>query len=240
MPTRRLTRRPREADEYEEEEEEARPRLRRHQDQQPERGSRRGEDDDDLRVGTVNKGWSGVATVKANAPTQFTQYYRVPDDEQIILFLEDGPYASFLMHWADWMAKGKRKSYVCLRPDECPICELGEDPQARIRFNILNMATEPPKHETFECGITVAETLDKYTQDDSLGGSYFAVQMTGKKNNRRTQLRPIKVRDLKEDWRVEPLTKDEIAAFDKKLWDEDSVSKSTRAELEAVAEEHNQ
>jgi hypothetical protein len=181
-----------------------------------------------------------VATVKANAPTQFTQYYRVDDEEEIILFLEDGPYASFLMHWADWMPKGKRKSYVCPRPEPCPLCELGEDPGARIRFNIVNMAVEPPKHETFECGITVAETLDKYTKEGPLGGRYFAIQMTGKKGGRRMQLRPIKVRDLEEDWEVTALTKEQIALYDKKLWDEDSVTKSTQAELQAVAEEYNQ
>jgi hypothetical protein len=239
MPTRRLIRRPREAEEYDdaEEPEGARTRLRRQPDQQPERGSRRGDDDGDLRVGTVNKGWGGYHNTKANAPSKFTDYYRVEDDEQVILFLEDAPYASFLMHWADWMPRGKRQSYVCRRPEPCPLCEI-EDPQARIRFNILDLKPDPPVHKTFECGITVAEMLDKFTKDNALGGSYFAIQMTGKKQNRRTQLRPVKVRDLDEDWGVTALTKEQFESYDKKLLDESSVTKSTPDELEAVAEEY--
>lgn len=240
MPTRRLTRRPREADEYEGEDEGTRPRLRRQHDQPRDSGNRRGEDDASLRVGTVNKGWGGYANTKANAPKNYTEYYRVSDDEQVILFLEDAPYASFFMHWADWMPQGKRKSFVCPRPEPCPLCELGENPQARIRFNILDMHSDPPVHTTFECGITVTEYLDKYVHDNGpLSGTYFAIQMTGKKQNRRTQMHAVKVRDLDEDWGVKALTKDEIAAYDNKLWDDDSVTRSTQAELELVAEEYN-
>jgi hypothetical protein len=151
------------------------------------------------------------------------------------MFLEDGPYASFLMHWCDWVPRGQRMSYVCLQED-CPLDEVDPKPTARVRFNILDCGGDTPILVTFECGVSVTDTLDKYAKDEPLAGRYFAVQMTGVKNNRRTQIRPVKVRDLKEDWDFNPLTDAEIAKFDDKLWDDESLEVSTRPELQKVAD----
>lgn len=222
---RRLTRSPRRAEEYEEE---APPRPPRdHSD----RRNSRADDDSDI---AVARGWEGYKRTKANAPSKWSKLYKVPDEEQLIMFLEDGPYASFLQHWCDFVPKGHKMSYICSQ-DDCPLDEV-DTPTARIRFNILDLGGDVPQLTTFECGMTVTDNLNDYCKDEPLSGRYFAVAMKGQKNNKRTQIRPIKVRDLEEDWDFKALSRDDIAKFDPKLWDDSSLERSTNKELQEVAD----
>jgi len=156
------------------------------------------------------------------------------------MFLEDGPYASFLQHWCDWVPRGSRQSYICTQDGDCPLDEVDPKPSARIRFNILDCAGDTPILVTFECGVSVTEALEEYSQDEPLSGRYFAVAMRGPKNSRRTQIRPVKNRDLKEDWDFEALTEDEIAKFDDRLWDETALEVSSKAELRKIADAFNE
>jgi hypothetical protein len=133
------------------------------------------------------------------------------------------------------MPRGSRLSYVCLQED-CPLDDVDSKPGARVRFNILDCGGDTPILVTFECGVGVTEALEEYSQDEPLSGRYFAVAMRGPKNSRRTQIRPIKVRDLKEDWDFEPLSEEEIAKFDDRLWDDTSLDVESRAELQKVAD----
>jgi len=155
------------------------------------------------------------------------------------MFLEDEPYANFLMHWCDWVPRGSRMSYVCLQ-DNCPLDSVDPKPQMRVRFNILDCGGDVPIHVTFETGMSVTESLNDWAEDEPLAGRYFAVQMTGKKNNRRTQIRPIKVRDLEEDWDFSPLSEADIEKFDDRLLDDASLDVSTRDELQKVADAFNE
>jgi len=199
------------------------------------RRARNNDADDDAGL-AVAKGWAGWRRTKANAPSQFTKLYKVQDEEGLIMFLENEPYASFLMHWCDWVPRGSRMSYVCLQTGDCPLDEVDPKPQARVRFNILDCSGDTPIHTTFETGQSVTEQLNDWCQNDPLSGRYFAIQMTGSKNNRRTQIRPIKIRDLEEDWEFDPLTEEEIAQFDDKLWDDSSLDVASRDELQKVAD----
>jgi hypothetical protein len=219
---RRLVRTPRQAEEYEEEQPR---RLRRQQ-----ATDRSAEDDAGL---AVAKGWSGWQRTKANAPSKFSKLYKPPDEEEIILFLEDDPYASFLQHWCDWVPKGRKMSYICSQ-DNCPLDDV-DTPTARVRFNILALSGDVPVHWTYECGMTITDTLDKYAKNEPLGGRYFAISMVGDKT-KRTQIRPVKVRDLQEDWNIKPLSEADIAKWDNKLWDVTSLETSTREELQEVAD----
>jgi hypothetical protein len=223
-----------------ESEEEAPRRLRRERDEEEPRSRRpgRSEADDDTGL-AVAKGWSGYRRTKANAPSPWTKLYKVENEEKIIMFLEDGPYASFLMHWAEWVPKGQKMSYVCLQ-DRCPLDAVDPKPQARVRFNILDCQGDQPIIVTFETGVSVTEMLEEYAEDEPLSGQYFAVAMKGPKNAKRTQIRPIKIRDLKDDWEFVALTEDEIEAFGSRLLDDTSLEINTRAELQKVADAFNE
>jgi len=242
QPQRRLVRQPKPAEEYEEEEAPEPRRLRRESKEEPRRGQRtsRREEADDDRGLAVAKGWSGYRRTKANAPSQWSKLYKVPDEEGLIMFLEDGPYASFLQHWCEWVPRGTRQSYICTQDGDCPLDEVDPKPSARIRFNILDCGGDTPILVTFECGVSVTEALEEYSQDESLSGRYFAIAMRGTKNSRRTQIRPVKNRDLKEDWDFEALSEDEIAKFDDRLWDDTSLEVSSKAELRKVADAFNE
>jgi hypothetical protein len=170
------------------------------------------------------------------APSKWTKFFKVPDEEQLIMFLEDGPYANYLTHFCDWIPRGQKSSFVCLQSD-CPLCEV-DTATPRVRFNILDCSGDEPVLVTYECGITVAETLMRYNEDAKvgpLGGTYYAISMTGTKNRRQTQIRPVKVRDLEDDWHFEALTEDELHKFQAKLWDDSSIERSNRQELEEIA-----
>ena len=237
--------RPKPADAYDEEPVEPRRRLRRDEDEPEEARSRlrsnrphHSKADDDAGL-AVAKGFSGYARTKANAPSPFTKLYKVPDEEKIIMILEDEPYVSFLSHFCEWLPRGQKLSYVCLQ-DKCPLDEVDPRPQLRVRWNILDLRGDVPVHYPYECGIGVADALVEYSEDEPLSGRYFAVAMKGPKNSRRTQIRPIKVRDLGEDWGIEPLSKSDIAKFDNRLLDETSLEINTRAELRKVADAFNE
>jgi hypothetical protein len=221
---RRLARQPRQAETYEEE-----PPRRLRSGPPESKGRKSADDDSDLAVG---KGWGGYRRTKANAPSKWSKIYKVPEEEQVIMFLEDDPYASFLQHWCDWVPKGHKMSYICSQ-DDCPLDDV-DTPTARVRFNILALG-DVPVHWTYECGMTITDTLDKYAKGEPLAGRYFAISMVGDKT-KRTQIRPVKVRDLEEDWKITPLSEDEIVRFDSKLWDDQSLERSSRKELQEVAD----
>jgi hypothetical protein len=233
---RRLVRSPRRAEDYEEEARQPR-RLHRDRDRSdrrepPSRLGHRNEADDDSDL-AIAKGWEGWRRTKANAPSKWSKLYKIPDEEQLIMFLEDAPYASFLQHWAEWVPKGHRMSYICLQ-DDCPLDEV-DTPTARVRFNILDLAGDVPNLITYECGMTVTDSLDGYAKKEPLAGRYFAISMVGDKR-KQTQIRPVKERDLEEDWSFKALSAEEIAKFDNKLWDDSSLEVSSRKELQEVAD----
>jgi hypothetical protein len=228
-PNRRLTIRPRPAEDYDEDRSQPR-RLRREDNE--------ADDDQGMQVNPVARGISGYKRTKANAPSPFTKFFRVESDEKLIMMLEDQPYASYLMHWCEWVAKGQRMSYVCLQP--CPLDEVDPKPQTRIRWNILDCSGDTPLHVPYECGTSVTDMLIEWGEDEPLSGRYFGVQMKGAKNNRRTQVRPVKIRDLKEDWEFDPLSEDTIAKFQEHLFDSSSITVSTKDELRKVADAYNE
>lgn len=249
MATRRLSRNPAPAEEYEDKP--ARRFTPRTAAAKPTAPARRtfaksaAEEEDDAPT-SVGHGWKGYKTTKEQAPSKWEKLYKVPDeDEGLIKFLEDGPYVSFLQHWCDWTAKGEQKSFVCLGNDDpdnpCPLCEVGNDPSARIRMNILDLDGETPVNCVFEVGISLADIMNKFNDDPKMGplsrtDSYFATSKSGGKN-KKTNIRPVKARDLAEDFDFDPpLDDDELEKFEKKMWSEDSLRRSTRTELQAVAD----
>lgn len=250
MVTRRL-RRPTPAEAYDDEEDEQPARRRRFTSSARDNGGGRArvgarastksrdEDDDERPSKAAGAGWRAYKRTKENAPSKWEKVFKVPDEgESLIKFIEDAPYVSFLQHWADWRGKGKQQSFVCLQ-DDCPVCEV-DTPSARIRFNILNLDGDEPVNMVFEVGITLADTLQKYSDDPKIGPltkGYFAVGKTGGKK-KTTNIRPIKERDLKEDFDFDPpLDREEVEQFRKKMWDVDSLRIATRRELAEVADE---
>lgn len=270
---RRIMRRePTPASEYEEEkktsrrafdeDEPARPvnrrsRARDEDEEEPRRVSRRSsrddedDDEDDGLKGIVSTGWGGAKQLKAEMPSDFPQQFTVPaGDPVIIKFLEPEPFANYRQHWAEWLPKGSKLSYVCPKKD-CPICAVGDKPSARFCFNIVDF-TDPdnPINSVLSVGFKLSNVIEKLAQDrrttpldrDDL---YFAINKTGSDQgagSRRggtvqTNIKDVKERDLRDDWDVEPLTPEDLDEFRDQVYTaEKYISKTPMKVLQEVAD----
>ena len=251
---RMISRRPRPAAEYEPEPEpeEERPTTRRRAAEPEGRKRTQRQSGDTEDVGLVTTGWGGYKRTKEESPSKWEKTYRPPENEEgLIHFLEEAPYTNILQHWIN-EAQGQ-KSFTCLGSGkDCPLCKLGDSPTALARFNVVDLGSavadgEDPVEPTlmvYAAGITIAELLYKHGSNPRTGplnnpDLYFAVTMnvtgTGSKGKRRQSIRPVKARDLFDDFGIDPLTDDELESFEEKCWTADSYRNSTRAELEAAA-----
>ena len=155
------------------------------------------------------------------------------------MFLEEGPFATVLLHWPDWIPRGQKPVFTCMGSQNgCPLCEIGDSPQARARFNILDLDDEIPVLTALDAGITLTDELFALAERrGGLKNQYFGFHTTGVKQSKRTHPRILKERDVEEDFGMKPLTPSEIEVWQEKLWTQDSVDKSTRAELQKIADQ---
>lgn len=237
---------------YEDEPEET-PRRRRAapaaEEPAPRRSRPERDDEDDPKPSKIKGGWGGFKKVKEAAPSTFAKEFKFPsqaDGEKPVLikFLEDEPFSNYLLHWQDEIRSGKR-SFICMATDDCPLCELGNDPSARTAFNIVVIdpsEEEPvPRLEIYSTGIKGGLELKAFHEDDVFGPltkGYFSAIKTGKGQGKtQMKLTPVKERDVEEDYDVEPLTKAEIEKFREKMMDDSKFpNRESYAQLAAVAD----
>lgn len=129
--------------------------------------------------------------------------------------------------------------------DPCPLCDdLGDKPSTKVGFNVIDMTNpDNPEAAIWIVGQQVADQLRNFGKDEKTGpldreDYYYAVVKTGKgKGKVRTTIRPIKARDLLEDWDTEPLTAEELDEFYEQRYDEDAAEYHTPDELAEIADE---
>lgn len=178
--------------------------------------------------------------MKESLPSDFPNQFTVEEDEKLIKFLEDEPCANYKQHWADWMPKGSKLSYTCPGED-CPICdEVGDRPDLKTCFNVIDFTDpEHPEVKLLVVGMKVEQLIEKLHNDPKTGPltkGYFAIYKSGDKKRTQTNLRPVKERDLPDDWDLEPLTDKQIAKYEEKCWDESAIPVTPKATLRQVAE----
>jgi hypothetical protein len=156
------------------------------------------------------------------------------------MFLEDGPFATVLLHWPDWIPRGQKPVFTCMgKENGCPLCAVGDQPQARARFNILDLNDDVPVLTALDAGITLTDELFALAErrGGGLKNQYFGFHTTGSKQSKRTHPRILKDRDVEEDFGMKPLTPTEIKVWADKVWDETSIDRSTKAELQKIADQ---
>jgi hypothetical protein len=255
---RRTVKRPRDDDDDEDEAPRARRRPRDDDDddddRRPARRKARAADDDDddddaprrskrgadaaAKSSVRGGGWKGAAEVDEIGASYAKRVKLEQNEEILIKFLDDEPYASYAFHWLE--RKGK-KSFTCL-DDGCPLCDaLGDRPRKQFCFNVVVMDPDTePIVRSLDVGVRVKETLQRLGADPKngpLSKPYFAVQRTGKGTKSNTQLTPVKERDVLDDWSVEPLSEKQLRSLAKQKYDTSIVETPTRKQLlEIVAE----
>lgn len=212
-------------------------------DEREPRSSRRSsrEDDEAPRSRNTSKGWGGFKN-KREETSDFVKNYSLPEvQEEIIKILDAEPFSVYAEHWLD-DKKGK-KSYVCIG-DDCPLCAIGDKPRVYTMFNVLDLREgAEPKVYPWKVSQTVTDVLEGYAKSDRTSpidreDLYFSIRKTGggQKGKVQTHVTPVKARDLKEDWDIEPFSGAELDEFD--LYEEDDVLEFTsRKTLKVIADD---
>ena len=95
-------------------------------------------------------GWS-EAQKQMDSTSSYAQTFKPDEKAGIIKFLEDEPYANFKRHWIkrsdQRRADAPGPTPACARsgdgkPKDCPLCKIGEKPQAVSCFNIAICAED--------------------------------------------------------------------------------------------------
>lgn len=248
-------------DEEDDEEDEAPRRSRRRsrddddeeEDDEPPRRSRRSrdaEDDEDdaeddrgrgkkaPKLKPLRSGWSGLKVTQAKA-TDFPAELKLTDEEQVVAFLEDEPFVTYVQHWID--ERDGKKSFICLE-ENCPLCDIGSDTRAMAVFN-LALITDGNEPEVMQLvtGPLLFKALESHamSKHGPLSNGYYTVSKTGggQKGKVSYNIGHIKARDLDEDYKLEPLSDEEFEDLAKKLYTAKDVQRQTRKELSAVADE---
>lgn len=203
-------------------------------------------DDEDTTIKTedarrvIKRGW-GQAEQTKNADSAFAQTLRVTGEPQVIKFLEDDPYTSFRQHWIE---RQGQKSFVCIAemdPRGCPLCDAGDRPSARFAFNVALMSADnDPVLKSYEIGNRIIDSLKNFHQDPRQGPlpkHYWAVSKTGTKATTQVNHQMIRERDLVDEWGIDPITEDQLAALLKHAYSSSIVSIPSRKTLLGLATE---
>lgn len=224
-------------DEDEEDERPAKGRKRRTKtrDEDEDEGDDDDDEDEDEDDGTVGSGWGDYKKNKSKTSSYPDRF--APDEEsRLIKFLDDEPFSTYNQHWIE---RDGKKSFICLG-DDCPLCDIGDDPTAYAVFNIIDLSEGKPSVKIIEARPRLAGQIEKKHKDKRYGPlskSYYAITRTGKGSKSATELNPVKERDLEEDYDTEPLTAADLKRLRKDAWDSSSVVRSSRKDLREVARE---
>lgn len=188
------------------------------------------------------KGWGAIGKLRsAQRGEAWKPPYGDDKDEAIIKFLEDEPAVVYDQHFlAKAVPSTTKRSFNCIG-DECPLDEIGDQPKAQIVFNIAVWENGKWKAAHWIMSHKLSKTVEKYAKDprtSPINGPerYFSTIKVGEKTTT-PSLTPVKERDLKDDWNVEPMTEDDLTRVRKGMVDASIVQFPTLAELDKIADE---
>ena len=169
---------------------------------------------------TMESGWEAADSLYT-AP-DFPEDFKETEDQQLIKFIDkNGPFASYRQHFLK--KKDGRKSYVCLS-EGCPLCGIGDKPEDKRAFTIVNFSANPPVRQMIIASPNLYKSLHagQHSPQGPLEKPFWGLCKSGAKQSTKHHLTPVKVRDLDEDWglnpedvaeqlsKFEPFTRDDI------------------------------
>jgi hypothetical protein len=174
-------------------------------------------------------GWSSYSDKKRDTGGFSEREFKPGSDiPTLIKFLDPEPFDVYNQHWVEeGKAAGKTKhSFVCRAGDDyfddddgCPLCELGEPSSTITLFNILDLSDpRKPVNKVWKMTTTVSDKIKRASEDKKTApldreDVYFEITMVKKKNKTEWDIKPVKARDLEEDFDVEPFDEDELADY---------------------------
>ena len=184
-----------------------------------------------------------------DSTSSYAQAFKPDDKGGIIKFLEDEAYASFKRHWINRSTKDGQttRAYTCMRsfvgengkPLDCPLCEIGDKPQAVAAYNIAICAEDGTLAvKSWDMGAKVFNLAKAYADNPRIGPltkNFYFVSKTGSRQQVQYNMIPVKATALEEDYDVPVPSEAALSALD--LYTEDIVQVTPKKELRELAEE---
>jgi hypothetical protein len=164
---------------------------------------------------------TGVAGVEATAAAGGGGEGRIKLTKTPILvkIIEKEPLMSFRQHWLS-QGKGQGdRGYVCIGKPECPACKYGDRAALSVIINVLNFSVEgEPQNMYLQIGKRAWDSLSEQATDAKgvlrLEKGLWSFNKTGTGTSSQTNVKPVKERDVEEDW---PEVVDEDVDFEAEL-----------------------
>jgi hypothetical protein len=166
------------------------------------------------------------------------------NEPELIKILKPESILSYRQHWVS--TDGKDRPYTCLGSD-CPLCDMGDPSTATYGLNVLHLSGgDRPKVKLLQIGTRAFQALkeaatDKRTNKIRMDKDFWAVQRSGKRQQTQTNFRPVKERDIEEDWAevLEFFDLDELPELiekaERNLYDWSIIQVSTKKQLREIA-----
>lgn len=154
-----------------------------------------------LRVGDAG----AEETMRASGGGSGIQRIALSSEPCLIKFLESENFANYRQHWIPAGAGQPDRPYVCIG-FECPLCDIGDRTSATFMYNVLDMsASDGPTLKILQIATKANQALreasmDKVTGKPRRDRDFWAVSRSGKGQTSQTNFRPVKLRDLEDDW----------------------------------------
>lgn len=194
------------------------------------------EEDEDESSVLLEGGWKAHKRHKAET-SSYPNRLTLSEDPVLVMFLEDEPLVSYRQHWVE--REGK-KSFVCIKSakTDCPLCNTGDKPKIQNVFNVVRVDGGAPTNLILTAGVRLSDYLENKCQRTPLSRGYFSLSRIGKGGRTNFDVDRVKERDLEEDWEVEPLDDETIAAFKRDKWEaKDTVVVTSKKDLADIARE---
>lgn len=194
---------------------------------------------------SAQRGWAGAKHVREETYDDIR--FKLPEDDfALIAFMEDDPFDAAARHFLNGI-QGQR-AFICpgkKGPYPCALCKLGDRAMPWTFFNIIVFEGDDllPVLKVWEAG--PGYTKDIETQQDSravdghLTSVYFEVRgkkAASGKGATKLEINPVRERDLKEEWNIDPLTQDEFDAFVKDMKGDGYVKFAPERALQEAAD----
>lgn len=196
------------------------------------------------------KGGLAEAKRQYESNATYAQSFKPDEAGSVVKFLEDENYAGYKRHWikrADENGRPTNRPYTCMRsftgdngkPRDCPLCEIGDRPQAVSSFNIAVLTEDGTiSLKSWDMGVKVFNLAMNYANNAKVGPlsrGFFFVTRTGKDQQTQYNMIPIKATALQEDYDVPVPSEDALKAID--VYTPDVVQVTPMKELREIAEE---
>jgi hypothetical protein len=186
----------------------------------------------------IRSGWDAANSLVSPAGDFPTEVKFDENVHQIFKFIDqDGPFAIYKQHFLKQKTSGKR-SYVCL-VEGCPLCiKLEDRPENKRAFTVINCSAEGgPQRQQLICGSRLFQALHAahYSAQGPLTKGYWSIVRIGKGPSTMYTVAHVKERDLEEDWNINPVVAEEVAAS-AEPYPRNSIKEHTVEELNEIAD----